>query len=402
MYCELKPSLAGNPAARRAQELIGACVHCGFCLETCPTYLDSRDERDSPRGRIYLIKALLEQDDSAPVTQRHLDRCLQCRSCETTCPSGMRYGELADLARGALLEDAPRPALELGLRWLLRRVLTRPALFAPLLRLGQLCRPLLPLTVRDRIPARRAPGAAPDNKHPRRLVFLEGCVQRAATPTTVAAARRVLDRLGISVVTARDAGCCGAVDYHLGAHRDALVRIRRNIDAWWPLLDAGAEALVSTASGCGLQVSEYGRLLAGDPDYADKAARISASCRDLAEILAAEDLSPLCPDLSRGRIAVHVPCTLQHGLGLAGLVPAILSRLGFELATTREDHLCCGSAGTYSLLQPRRSGRLRQRKLAALTGDRPDLVVSANIGCQLHLQSEGGPPVQHWIELLDS
>lgn len=401
MHVELHHSLQGRPDTAQAVELTRACVHCGFCLETCPTYLDRRDERDSPRGRIYLIKQLLENGEAGAGTRQHLDRCLTCRSCETTCPSGMRYGDLLDTGRALVEEVAPRPARERLWRWTLRRTLRHLRLLAPALRLAQLCRPALPSALRRALPARQVTGELPTQTQPRRMLILEGCVQQTATPRTNASARRVLHRLGISLISAPRARCCGALDYHLGAHADGLNEMRRNIDAWWPLIEDGAQAIISSASGCGATIADYGRLLAQDPDYAEKAARVSALHRDLAEVLLAEDLSLLGLHKRRPRIALHTPCTLQHAQRQPELLAQILSRAGYVLAATQDDHLCCGSAGTYSVLQRSASARLRTRKLAALEGDRPDIIATANVGCQLHLQSGTERPVQHWIELLD-
>jgi len=400
MHIELHDSLRDSAAGQRGQALIGACVHCGFCLEACPTYLDTRDERDSPRGRIYFIGQLLESGSAGPVTRRHLDRCLTCRACEPACPSGMRYGELLELGRNLVEQAAPRRAPVRHARRLLRAVLARPAIFAALLRAGQLLRPLLPRALRSQVPRRQHPGRTPAARHTRRMLLLEGCVQRAATPRTNAAARRVLDRLGVSLHSVPAAGCCGALHQHLAAHDDALRAVRGNIDAWWPQVEAGAEAIVSSASGCGVMLADYGRLLADDPQYAERARRISALARDLSEVIEALPVEEL--GIAAGpRVAVHTPCTLQHGLRRPGSVGRILRRAGYALAPTRDDALCCGSAGTYSLLQAATAGRLRARKLAALGGADPDLIATANVGCQLHLQQASPAPVLHWIELLD-
>ena len=401
MHVELHETLASDARAQHAGELISACVHCGFCLATCPTYLDTGDERDSPRGRIYLVKQLLESGDAGAITREHLDRCLTCRSCETTCPSGMQYAHLADLGRALVEERAPRALPARLLRRLLRAVLRRPALFRPLLRCGRWLRPLLPEALARQVPSTPPPGHWPAPRHPRRMVVLRGCVQSAATPLTNAAAARVLDRLGISLVEARGAGCCGALDYHLGAHAAGLEAARRNVDAWWQALEAGAEAIVSCASGCGAMLAEYALLLADDPDYAARAARISAAHRDLAAVLDGEDLSALAPQTDDKPIAVHIPCSQQHALRHPETVRRILSRSGFILAETRDDHLCCGSAGTYSLLQASTSERLRERKLAALGAGQPRQIVTANVGCQLHLAQTSRVPIRHWIELLD-
>ena len=401
MYTDLHEHFTSDREAREARDLIDACVHCGFCLATCPTYLDSRDERDSPRGRIYLVKQLLETGDASALSRTHLDRCLSCRSCETTCPSGMRYGRLADIGRGLLEEHAPRNGAERGWRYLLRYVLSRPRLFSLALRLSQSVRPLLPGSLAAQIPQRQRLPAPPVATHARSMLVLEGCVQSAATPATNAAARRILDRLGITLVAAPQAGCCGAVNYHLGAHADGLDNMRRNIDAWWPHIEAGAEAIVSSASGCGNLLVDYGELLAHDPAYADRAARVSALVRDIGEILQQEDLAALAVDTDIGKVAVQGPCTLQHGLKLPDLIPDILRRAGFDLAETQESHLCCGSAGTYSILQRGTSQRLRDNKLRALAVDSPAIIATGNVGCQLHLQAAAGVPVVHWIELLD-
>jgi glycolate oxidase iron-sulfur subunit len=402
MHVELHPRFAGTPQGQTAKALTSACVHCGFCLATCPTYLDNRDERDSPRGRIYLIKHLLESGEASEKTRLHLDRCLTCRNCETTCPSGMQYGELLDIGRGLMEEEAPRPATSRNLRWLLRTVLSRPYLLAVALTLGQALRSFLPTRLRRKIPLRQRPGAVPAEAHTRRMLVLEGCVQRAATPNTNAAARRVLDKLGISLIGAPQAGCCGAVNYHLAAHAAGLDNMRRNIDAWWPYIQEGAEAIVSSASGCGAMLVDYGRLLADDPAYAQKAQRVSQLTRDLGEILLEENLEKLPVNTQVGKIAVHSPCTLQHALQQPELLPTLLARAGFELSTPAEKLLCCGSAGTYSILQAENAERMLDKTLQTLSSDQPDLIVTANIGCQLHLQSSAEVPVMHWIELLDN
>lgn len=402
MHVELHPRFAGSAEGQTAKALTSACVHCGFCLATCPTYLDSRDERDSPRGRIYLIKHLLESGEASARTQLHLDRCLTCRNCETTCPSGMQYGDLLDIGRGLMEKEVPRPVLSKSLRWLLRFAFSRPQLLAGALAVGQTLRPILPGRLRRRIPPRQLRKALPKKQHARKMLVLEGCVQRAATPNTNAAARRVLDRLGISLIGAPQAGCCGAVNYHLAAHADGLDNMRRNIDAWWPYIEGGVEAIVSSASGCGAMLVDYGRLLADDPAYAQKAQRVSQLTRDLGEILLHEDLGELSIDTRVGKIAIHSPCTLQHALQQPELLATLLGRAGFDIALATEKLLCCGSAGTYSILQSAISERLRDKTLQTLTSDKPTLIATANIGCQLHLQSAAEVPVVHWIELLDS
>ena len=402
MYVELHTRFAERPEGRAARSLTSACVHCGFCLPACPTYVDTRDERDSPRGRIYLIKHFLETGEGAHETRLHLDRCLTCRNCETACPSGMQYGDLLDIGRGLVEGETGRPLADRFRRALLRATLPRPRLLAWALALGRLMRPLLPRRWRRRIPPRQPAGTVPATTHRRRMLVLEGCVQRAATPNTNAAARRVLDRLGIALISAPQAGCCGALDYHLAARARGLDRMRRNIDAWWPFMAEGVEAIVSSATGCGALLVDYGKLLADDPDYAEKARRVSQLVRDLGEVLLAEDPGRLRMADNRTKIAIHTPCTLRNALGQPDLVHRVLAGAGFGIAATRGDTLCCGSAGSYSILEPAISRRLRDKALETLNGDRPQLIVTANVGCQLHLQAVAKVPVMHWIELLDA
>jgi glycolate oxidase iron-sulfur subunit len=400
MYTRLHPEFADSAAARTARDIIGSCVHCGFCNATCPTYLELGDERDGPRGRIYLIRQILEKGAATAATRQHLDRCLTCRACETTCPSGVRYGALVDFGREAIEQRTRRPPGQRLKRWLIRQVVPYPRRFGALLRLGQLFGPLLPAALRARVPPRQSPGRVGAGRHSRRVVLLDGCAQSAATPATNAAASRVLDRLGITAVAVGGAGCCGAVSYHLSAHREARAFIRRNIDALRPALRGGAEHIVSTASGCGVMLKDYGEIMADDPDYADAAREVADKVVDLSELLAGEDLSALGA-ADEEPVALHCPCTLSHGLGLGETLRAVLQDAGVRLAETRDDHLCCGSAGTYSILQPGMSTTLLERKLDALTPGAPNRIATANIGCQMHLATRSTVPVQHWIELLD-
>ncbi|AOJ07671.1 glycolate oxidase subunit GlcF [Burkholderia mayonis] len=397
--CEATWSLA---RADEAEAILRACVHCGFCNATCPTYQLLGNELDGPRGRIYLIKQVLEGEPVTDSTRLHLDRCLSCRNCETTCPSGVRYHALLDIGRAEVERRTARPARERALRAGLRHVVSRPAAFKALLGAGRALRPLLPAALRGKVPLDKpAATARPPLRHDRRVLMLEGCVQPSLAPNTNAAAARVLDRLGIGVMPAPRAGCCGANEFHLNAQEAGLARARRNIDAWWPAIDAGAEAIVIPASGCGAFVKEYGDLLRFDSAYADKARRVSARARDLVEVIAAEPLDALAPVAPR-RIAFHCPCTLQHAQRLGGAVESVLLRLGFDLTNVADAHLCCGSAGTYSLTQPEIAARLRENKLAALEADRPDEIVTANVGCESHLNGAGRTRVRHWIELVDS
>ncbi len=395
-----------DPRIREADRVLRSCVHCGFCNATCPTYLLLGDERDGPRGRIYLMKNLLEDTGAEAAvtaeTRLHLDRCLTCRNCETTCPSGVEYHTLLDIGRAEIEARSPRPLPERLFRDLLRYAMRSPRRAGALFATGRLFRPLLPGRLRDKIPPRPAPsGVRPDPaRHPRRMLILEGCVQPGLSPNTNAATARVLDRLGISLLPAA-AGCCGALDFHLNAQTPGLDRARANIDAWWPAIEAGAEAVVQTASGCGAFVKDYGRMLADDPTYAEKAARVSALTRDLVEVLANEPLESLGVRGDRS-LAFQCPCTLQHGQRLGGQVEALLRRLDFRLTPVADAHLCCGSAGTYSITQPELSRRLRDQKLRALEAGGPDVIATANIGCQTHLASAGRTPVRHWIEIVDA
>jgi glycolate oxidase iron-sulfur subunit len=401
MQTALADFIRHTPEGREADAILRKCVHCGFCTATCPTYQLLGDELDGPRGRIYLIKQMLEGAAVGRHTRAHLDRCLTCRNCETTCPSGVGYGRLLDLGRDELERRAPRPALARLARWLLRRTLPHPARFTPLLRVGQWLRPFLPAGLKRRIPLSRRAAAWPVARHARRMLVLDGCVQPALAPQINVAAARVLDRLGIALVRAEGAGCCGALCHHTSGVEEGLDQARRNIDAWWPAIEDGAEAIVITASGCGVHVKDYGRLLRDDPGYAAKARRVAELARDLSEVLAREDLAPLRAALpAQRRIAFQSPCTLQHGQRLDGSVEGILRGLGFTLTPVAEAHLCCGSAGTYALLQPALARRLRTRKLAQLEAGAPDCIATANIGCLAHLSAASTLPVRHWIELL--
>lgn len=383
-----------------AEGIVRSCVHCGFCNTICPTYRLLGDERDGPRGRIYLIKEFLEGREVSERTRLHLDRCLSCRSCETGCPSGVRYGRLVDIARGMLAEEIERPVLDRWRRRWLRFWLLDRQRFGPVWRLLQVARPVLPAKLRRRIFPSSPAKPWPEPRHSRRMLVLDGCVQPLLAPSIDAAAARLLDRLGISLVRASGSGCCGALSYHLDAQDEGLAFMRRNIDAWWPWIERGIEAIVVTASGCGVWIKEYGELLRGDPEYGEKAARVSTLARDPAEVLSAEDWRLLKPGGKR-RIAFHSPCTLQNGLGLSGVVEALLRGMEFELTPVRDPQLCCGAAGTYSILQPELAGRLLDDKLAALEAGQPDGIATANIGCLVHLAPRAKVPVRHWLEWLD-
>ncbi|NNT93179.1 glycolate oxidase subunit GlcF [Stutzerimonas nitrititolerans] len=401
MQTNLSEQAKRLPRAEEAESILRSCVHCGFCNATCPTYQLIGDELDGPRGRIYLMKQMLEGGEVTQSTQLHLDRCLTCRNCETTCPSGVQYHNLLDIGRDFIEQQVPRTLRERLVRSGLRTVVPRPALFKALLSAGNALRPLMPASLKTHLPREvRAPKARPQTRHARTVLMLEGCVQPSLSPNTNAAAARVLDRLGIGVTPAREAGCCGAVDYHLNAQEAGLDRARRNIDAWWPAIEAGAEAIVQTASGCGAFVKDYGHLLRDDPVYASKAARVSALTKDLVEVLRMTELEQLDVKADK-RMAFHCPCTLQHAQKLGGAVEDVLKRLGFQLTAVPDAHLCCGSAGSYSITQPELSKQLRDNKLTALESGKPEVIVTANIGCQTHLDGAGRTPVRHWIEIVE-
>jgi glycolate oxidase iron-sulfur subunit len=397
MQTELADFIRDTPEGREADAILRKCVHCGFCSATCPTYQLLGDELDGPRGRIYLIKQVLEGAEPTQKTRLHLDRCLTCRACETTCPSGVQYGRLADIGRGIVEEKVGRGIRERMERAVLSAVLPRTALFETALALGRLVRPLLPKALKEKIPAKtRVAGPWPLARHERKMLVLAGCVQPALEPGINAAAARVLDRAGISLIEAPGAGCCGALRFHLNEQEAGRDDMRALIDAWWPLIERGEiEAIVMTASGCGATVREYGQLLQHDPAYREKAARISALTRDLSEVVEPR------AGTKKGRVAFQSPCSLQHGQQLRGKVEALLQAAGYELAPVADGHLCCGSAGTYSILQPDLSRKLRERKLAALAAGGPAAIATANIGCLTHLQAGTGTPVKHWIELLE-
>ena len=400
MQTKLAPFISDTSAGLEAQEILGRCVHCGFCTATCPTYQLLGNELDGPRGRIYLIKSMLEGTACSKSTLLHLDRCLTCRSCETTCPSGVEYGRLLEIGRQVAEKAVPRPiSRRLGRRLLAWFLTSR--LFPVLLGLGRSVRRLCPENVARYIPVRYAVGEKPSAIRSRQMIVLEGCVQPALSPNINSAAARVLDRLGISLIRASEAGCCGALALHLSIEDRARQAMRRNIDAWWPLLEAGAECIVMTASGCGVTVKEYGQALADDSQYAEKAERVSSLTWDLSEILLRE---PMTASLAgRGvSVAVQTPCSLQHGQGINGSIEEILSRVGFQQSTVENPHLCCGSAGSYSILQSSIAKRLRQEKLTALQAGGPNVIATANVGCQVHLAAKSTVPVRHWIELVDS
>ena len=411
MQTKLAPKYQDSADGLTAEAILRKCVHCGFCTATCPTYQLLGDELDGPRGRIYLMKQVLEGATPTRKTQLHLDRCLTCRNCETTCPSGVDYGHLLDIGRKLVDAQVPRPLKERTLRWALKEGLPSP-LFTPAMKLGQLVRPLLPAALKNKVPPKQDAGAWPSRVHARQVLMLLGCAQPAMAPNINSATARVFDAVGIQTVIAANAGCCGAVKFHLNDHDGGKTEMRANIDAWWPYVQGtagrpGVEAILMNASGCGVMVKDYGHVLKDDPAYAAKAARISELTKDVSEFLpelSAQLRGQVQPDATP--IVFHPPCTLQHGQQLRGGVEQHLGELGFNIKVTGcEAHLCCGSAGTYSVLNPELSYTLRDRKLGHLNDTfgtvKPDVIASANIGCITHLQSGTATPVRHWIEVLD-
>jgi len=406
MQTTLAPSLEKDPRATAAEEVLRKCVHCGFCLATCPTYNILGSELDSPRGRIYLIKQVVEGQTPTEATRTHLDRCLTCRNCETTCPSGVEYGHLVDLGRSLVEDVVPRSGKDKWIRKGLLSFLPYSKRVTPFVKLGQSVRPLMPKALAANVPPKQKVGTLPTTQHARTMLVLDGCVQPSMAPATNASTARVLDALGITLKNISSSGCCGAVHYHLNEQNDAKDFMRRNIDAWWSTIEQGAEAIIVTASGCGVMVKDYGHVLADDPAYAEKARKVSELTRDpieaLQEVLGQEDLTRFNDAAAAiGRVAFHPPCTLQHGMKLPLVTETLLERFGFTLTPIADSHTCCGSAGTYSIFQPELSGKLKETKVRNILAGKPDVIATANIGCQLHIQGGSGRPVVHWIELVD-
>ena len=408
MQTNISDQFLSNLHIKDAESILRSCVHCGFCTATCPTYQLLGDELDGPRGRIYLIKQVLEGNEISSKTQSHLDRCLTCRSCETTCPSGVRYGRLVEIGREIVDQQVPRSLLQTLPRILLRKIVPYPRRFAPFYKLGLLFRPILPAAIKRKLPLPQSVDTSAAMTKARKMLVLQGCVQSVVTPQTNQAATRILQKLDIELVTAAGAGCCGAVSHHLSAAEEGLDFMRRNIDAWWPHIEPeveqGVEAIIITASGCGTVVKDYAELLKHDTQYAERAKRVSALAKDISEILRDENIATLAkkPADSQAdiKVAFHSPCTLQHGQQLNGVVEDILQKAGVTLTAVQDPHLCCGSAGTYSILQAKLSQQLLDNKLSALLIEQPDLIATANIGCQMHMATKARVPVKHWLEIL--
>jgi len=402
MQTRLLKKILDTPQGQEADSILRTCVHCGFCTATCPTYQLLGDELDSPRGRIYLIKQVLEGDTVSAKTRSHLDRCLTCRSCETTCPSGVKYGRLIDIGREIVETRTSRSLIEKSTRYALRKIIPYPERFKFLLNIGAKFKPVLPAVLKDKIPEIQTAGSWPEINHKRKMLVLAGCAQQTVSPQTNVSTANVLDALGIELIQQPEVKCCGAVSQHLSATEEALSTIKQNIDHWWHHVNNGIEAIVITASGCGVMVKDYAHLLAHDEYYALKAKRVSELAKDISEIIAAEDFSQKSLAEINTSVSFHSPCTLQHGLQLNGIVEKILTNIGYHLKQVDDAHLCCGSAGTYSILQPVLSKKLLTNKISALQKNRPDIIATANIGCQMHLSTQSEQPVKHWIELVEN
>lgn len=407
MQTTLTQSTLPRHEIETAENALRKCVHCGFCNATCPTYQILGNELDGPRGRIYLIKQSLEGQAISTKTQSHLDRCLTCRACETTCPSGVPYAELLEIGRNKIATEIKRPLSDRLMRYMLKKVLPYPRRLQPLLRLSPWLTWLLPAAAKKTVKElphltenRPNPDSQPPQPSDRKMLLLQGCAQETIRPDINASTLRVLGKLGIQAEVISGSGCCGAVTQHLNAPEEAKQFMRRNIDSWWPAIEAGAEAIITTASACTLMTKDYGRLLADDPEYSNKAAKVSALTLDASEVIANEELSSLAIDASHP-VAVQIPCTAQHGQSLSAALLKILAAAGLNIINTSDKQMCCGAAGTYTVFQPDLSQSLRQQRLEVLQQDKPDYIVTANIGCLLHLQHKANVPVLHWVEVLD-
>ena len=404
MEIHLDKEIAGEAWAQEAKSIVRKCVHCGFCNATCPTYQLLGHESDGPRGRIYLVTQLLEGQPADETTRAHLDRCLLCRACETTCPSGVSYGRLLETGRHMLDQHVPRTGLDNIKRKIMTTLIPNHQLVETGVSLAKPLRRLLPADISSQLPLPGKDLLRPETTHPRKMLLLEGCAQSSLTPETNAATARVLNRFGIQLLTEAKQGCCGALRLHTSGRAKGLADIKKRIDTWWPMVQNGVEAIVSTASGCGVTVKDYGDLLNDDPGYSEKAKHMAGMTMDISEVIGNESAkSTSVQELRQNiKVAFHSPCTLQHGQKLAGQVESLLRQFGFTLLPVTDAHLCCGSAGTYSLLQPGLSGQLKADKLAKLQAHEPDVIATANVGCQLHLRKDSNVPVLHWIELLDT
>jgi glycolate oxidase iron-sulfur subunit len=400
LQTNLAPKFQQGRHAEAIETILRKCVHCGFCNATCPTYQIRGDELDGPRGRIYQMKQFFEGAPANAEMLKHLDRCLTCHACETTCPSGVKYTHLLEIGKTSIERELPRPWWDRARRWGIVRFINSGWIFALAVKIGQAFVPILPAKLRESVPARQTPVDRINAQHSRKVLMLGGCVQPTLAPNTNARASNLLNKFGIEVIELPENLCCGAAALHTSEPEYGMRQVKRLIDSWWPHIEAGAEAIVVTATGCGVTVKDYEHLLADDPDYAAKAKKVSSLFRDLTELVEAEIEAMDPVEMPAKRVAVHTPCSMQHGLGITNRVETLLAKAGYEICAVAEGHLCCGSSGTYSMLQPTLSAQLQQNKVRALSVDQPDIIATANIGCQLHLAQGNGIPVVHWIELI--
>ncbi|MFV1984294.1 MAG: glycolate oxidase subunit GlcF [Thiohalomonadales bacterium] len=397
MQTKISEYFKNIPEYKLADRILRSCVHCGFCTATCPTYQLLGNELDSPRGRIYLIKQVLEGDIITQKTQLHLDRCLTCRACETICPSSVEYGHLLDIGRKYVDTKIKRPLLDRVKRKILISILPYPKRFSLLFNLTCYFNFLLPAQLKLTRPTKFKNYKFP-NKHSRKMILLSGCVQPTLAPQINTATKQLFNKLDIDLIEIPHVNCCGAVTHHLSEEKKTITTIKTNIDKWWPFIQSGIEAIVINASGCSVMVKDYGFIMQADHVYSEKARIVSSLCKDISEILQETDLTPF-KNNNNTRIAFHSPCTLQHGMKLNGLVENILKTAGYQLTTIKDKHLCCGSAGTYSILQSTISNQLAVNKINNIEADFPELIVTANIGCLHHLQNKSTLQVKHWVEL---
>ncbi len=405
MQTTIDETLKNTSEGLEAERILRSCVHCGFCTAMCPTYRLLGDELDGPRGRIYLIKGLLEGKEASNKTQTHLDRCLTCLACETSCPSGVEYGHLLDVGRRLINKKVRRTPVDRSYRYLLRKIMPYRGRFAFFLRLGRWIRFILPGKIRKMIPEDK-PGRITksfSHKYEHKMILFSGCVQPSLSPETNCATMNLLNKLGIETISSHGEVCCGAIDHHMAIDDSGLSFIKNNIDAWWPYIEEGIEAIVISASGCGAMIKDYGHILRNDTDYKDKAHQVSMMAKDVGEIIVAEDVEALRKliKVNSRRIVFQNPCSLQHGQKITDATEILFKKLGYQIHNIEDANQCCGSAGTYSLLQTELSEKLRSKKIGTLEAVNPDVIITANIGCQLHLQQATDIPVKHWIEILE-
>ena len=397
MQTNIEHNFLKSENGQLADKILRNCVHCGFCTATCPTYQILGDELDGPRGRIYQIKDMLEGAAVTKDTLLHLDRCLTCRACETTCPSGVEYGHLLEIGRSEVERRVKRSLAQRILRAVLLSTLPFPNRFNTLLKLGQLFRPALPNALKKQIPKKVKLAELSLKIHKRKMLILDGCVQPSLSPEINHATRQVLNALDIELISF--SGCCGAINQHLSDEKNALTTIKNNIDRLISQFDNGLEGIVMTASGCGAMFKDYPHLLRNDELYKEKAKLVADKTFDLTQVINTEELKTKL-NVTQENIAVHTPCTLQHAQKLPMNIEAIFSSCGYQLSSIKDKHLCCGSAGTYSITQPKLSEQLREQRLRGLMVAQPDLIVTANIGCLHHLNAGSTVPVRHWIEII--